>query len=92
MSVLSELFFAFQSPCVQSVGPLVMPSLCCTLKIILRMQRIQAEGKKSIQMLPSTHIKGLISQGLLKHGFWFTDFYLGKEDHPIKALGKHNGP
>lgn len=39
-------------------------------------------------MLPSAHVKGLISQGLLMHGFWFTNFYLGKEDHPIKALGE----
>lgn len=52
------------------------------------MQRSQAEEKKNIQMLPSAHIKGLISQGLLMHGFWFTNFYLGKEDHPIKALGE----
>ena len=64
-----KTFFSFQSLCLQSVGPLVMPSLWSTLKIILHMQRIQAEEKEHIQMILSTHVKGLISQGLLKHGF-----------------------
>lgn len=85
--VCTQNFFLPQSACFQSVGPLVMPSLCSTLKIILHMQLIQAE-KENIQMIPSTHVKALISQGLLKHGFWFTNFHLGKEENPMKVLGE----